>query len=270
MAELLLGRAADYPDRYDPGLLCPLPRIDKRRELGLGDELPFRGEDVWNAWELTWLDSRGKPSVATATLRFPVGSPNIVESKSMKLYLNSLAMTAFADDAEVARRIGADLGAAAGTRVGVQLLPPPAAAPPVPSALPGRCLDDQDVACEDRQVNPDRLRCGDGRVVEESFHTHLLRSICPVTGQPDIGSLAIRYRGPRIDPAGLLQYVVSYRTHGDFHEHCVERIFVDLQRRCSTEQLTVFARYTRRGGIDINPYRSDVEPQAVNPRVWRQ
>jgi 7-cyano-7-deazaguanine reductase len=267
-SKLPLGRPTDYPDRYAPELLCAVPRSEGRRELGLGAALPFGGEDVWNAWELTWLDRRGKPRAATAELRVPADSPNLVESKSLKLYLGSLAMTRFDADTDVAARVAEDLSRVAGRTVAVALGSP--AAPPEPAfaELPGASIDEEPVACDAFDVDPSLLSCGD-EIVEESLHSHLLRSNCPVTGQPDMGSVLVRYRGPRIERGALLRYIVSYRRHCAFHESCIERMFVDLKVRCAPERLTVYGRYTRRGGIDINPFRSDHETHDQNLRLWR-
>ncbi len=259
-----LGQATDYPDTYAPELLFPIARSDSRP-----DDMPaFHGVDVWNAWELTWLAESGTPQVATAEIRVPAESPNIVESKSLKLYLNSFSMSRFASRDEIEARIAADLSAAAGAEVGVRI--DDADGAQAVGTLAGDCLDALDVSCERWEVAPGALACDRKDIVEESLHTHLLRSLCPVTAQPDTGSLLITYRGPRLDREGLLRYVVSFRRHSDFHEACVERIFKDLSERCSPDMLTVYARYQRRGGIDINPYRSTEPGDADNARLWRQ
>ena len=248
-----LGREVAYPRRYDPGLLHPIPRSLGRAPLGIeGGTLPFVGHDRWNAYELSWLDGRGKPVVATATLQVPADSPNLVESKSLKLYLNSFNGSRVENAQAVRTRIGADLSAAAGAPVTLAFgLPPPE------RAAAGDAIDALDVAI-DAYGPPDAgLLSGDaGDVVEETLHSALLKSNCPVTGQPDWADVAIAYRGPRIDRAGLLRYIVSYRDHAEFHEQCVERLFVDLLARCRPETLSVEARYTRRGGLDINPWRA--------------
>lgn len=265
-----LGRKAVYPDRYAPDVLCAVPRRESRELLGIREPLPFRGEDVWNAWELTWLDRRGKPVAATAVFRVPAESPNIVESKSLKLYLDSLAMSRFESPDAVAAIIAGDLSQVASDRVAVEL---DTAAGPVAGGfadLPGSCIDDLDAEYGEPEVDPSLLACtGDG-VFSEELHSHLLRSNCPVTNQPDTGSVLVRYRGTPIGRPGLLRYLVSYRRHCAFHESCVERIFVDIKARCAPEQLTVYARYNRRGGLDINPFRSDFEHTADNLRLWRQ
>ncbi len=259
-----LGQATDYPDTYAPELLFPIARGDSRP-----DEMPaFHGVDVWNAWELTWLAESGTPRVATAEIRVPAASPNIFESKSLKLYLNSFSMSRFASRADVEARIADDLSAAAGADVGVRIDDVDGSR--TVGTLPGDSLDGLDVSCEQWEVDPGALVCDGDVVVEESLHTHLLRSLCPVTAQPDTGSLLLTYRGPRLDREGLLRYIVSFRRHSDFHEACVERIFKDLTERCEPESLTVYARYQRRGGIDINPYRSSEPGDADNPRLWRQ
>ncbi len=263
-----LGEKSLYPVSYSSDLLHSIPREENRRLLGLMAELPFRGEDIWNAYELTWLDGNGRPRVATGEFRVPADSPSIIESKSMKLYLNSLSMTRYTESNEVLTKIAADLSRAAGSPVQVQLTFLSDAGQL--SELPGICIDDSEIACESKEVDPVLLRCaGDGAVSEE-LHSHLLRSLCPVTDQPDMGSLLIRYKGRPIDRDSLLRYVVSYRNHNDFHESCVERIFLDIKKHCEPNELSVYARYNRRGGIDINPFRSDVESTVDNLRLCRQ
>ncbi len=259
---LPLGRETDYPQKYAPDALCPIPRQ--------GDRSSFSGVDIWNAWDLTWLASGGLPRVATAEIRVPAESPSIIESKSLKLYLGSFAMSEFTSADEVAGRIAADLSNCAGARVDIRVLPiAETEARPV-ARLAGTCLDDLDVTCTDVEVNPALLSADDDVRVTEDLHSHLLRSLCPVTRQPDIGSVQVSYRGPRIDRAGLLRYIVSYREHNDFHEACVERMYADILERCAPEILTVHARYQRRGGIDINPIRSNTGVSARNLRLWRQ
>ncbi len=264
----LLGEKTEYRNGYSPDLIQPIPREENRRILGLAAELPFHGEDIWNAYELTWLNMRGKPQVATAELRVPADSPNIIESKSMKLYLDSLSMTQYQGPVHVTNTILADLTRATEAPVTVQLHPLIASGSI--RELPGNCIDNLDVACGSENVDPDMLSCASDATVSEALYSHLLRSLCPVTGQPDSGSILIRYRGRQIDPGSLLRYIVSYRKHHDFHESCVERIFLDIKKLCEPEQLTVYARYNRRGGLDINPFRSNFEPTAENLRLWRQ
>jgi 7-cyano-7-deazaguanine reductase len=249
-----LGRDTAYPAQYNAGLLYPIPRAAARAELGIaGDALPFTGFDRWQAFELSWLDGRGKPHVATATLRVPAQSPNLVESKSLKLYLNSFNASRF-DDAEAVRaRIEADLSQAAGAPVEMAFgLPAMEADEAVTDNIDGL-----DVAI-DRYGPPDAalLSADAGDIVEETLTSALLKSNCPVTGQPDWADVTVAYRGPRIDRAGLLRYLVSFRDHAEFHEQCVERIFIDLMARCAPQRLSVEARYTRRGGLDINPWRA--------------
>jgi 7-cyano-7-deazaguanine reductase len=265
-----LGTAAPLPDAYAPEVLFALPRAAQRVKLGIEGEPPFRGVDLWTAYELTWLDARGKPRVAMGVLDVPARSPNIVESKSMKLYLGSFAHETFDDPAELAATIGRDLGAAAGAPVGVTL-EAPGATPLAPVAeLEGSSLDALDAGCSTYDVDPGLLRAP-GQHVAETLRTDLFRSMCPVTGQPDMGSVQVMYEGPAIDRASLLCYLVSYRRHCGFHEHCVERIFMDLKVRCGCERLSVYARFLRRGGLDINPFRSDAEGRSpARLRAWRQ
>lgn len=249
-----LGREVAYPRSYDPTLLFPIPRAQGRAELGLDAHgLPFAGADRWHAYELGWLDSRGKPVVATATITVPATSPNLVESKSMKLYCNSFNAERFDSPDAVRARMAADLSAAAGATVDVVF-----GVPDITAWDDGaESIDALDVDC-DRYDAPDAslLSCDAADVVEETLASALLKSNCPVTGQPDWASVRIVYRGPRIDRAGLLRYLVSFRDHAGFHEQCVEQVFRDVVARCAPERLSVDARYTRRGGLDINPWRT--------------
>ena len=265
-----LGHATVYQDRYDPALLFPVERAPLRAELGLLEALPFSGEDVWTAYELSWLDEHGKPQIAIATFRVPAASPRIVESKSVKLYLTAFNQTRFASASEVQAAIARDLAHAAGAGVHVTLHEPDAFAM-LPRAEPrGRCLDDLPLSIDLYAPDPDALATRAG-IVQETVFTRLFRSVCPVTGQPDYASVEVSYHGQAIDHAGLLRYLVSFRRHPGFHEHCVERIYVDIAHRCSPARLAVHARFTRRGGVDINPYRSSVAlPPAVNARTARQ
>lgn len=269
-AESPLGRKTAYPARYAPEVLYAIARADNRRALGIDEEnLPFRGEDVWTAYDLSWLLPSGKPQAAIATLRVPASSPRLVESKSLKLYLDSLAMTPFGDDRGVASLIAADLSRACGAPIDVALSPPTRSAAGL-SDLPGNSIDGLTVECDRWEVDPSLLAVTGDDAVSEALHSHLLRSLCPVTGQPDIGSILIRYRGPKMDHGALLRYLVSYRSHEDFHENCIERIFLDLKERCAPSQLSVYARYNRRGGLDINPFRSDTDDNAPHLRLPRQ
>jgi len=267
-----LGKATEYRADYAPELLFPIPRQIKRDELGIrGDALPFVGEDLWNAYEVSWLTPGGKPVVALASFRFPANSPMLVESKSFKLYLNSFNQTVFADKATVLSTLVNDLSAAAGAPVGAEislLSEKPAVAVGYPSGI---LLDDLDIACTHYQPAPELLGVSDGAEVEETLYSHLLKSNCLVTGQPDWAMVVIRYRGRPIDRAGLLRYIVSFRNHNEFHEQCVERIYCDIQRHCQPSALAVHARYTRRGGLDINPFRSSGSfPAPDNTREARQ
>ncbi len=248
-----LGREVSYPSQYDPGLLFPIPRAAARAEIGLQDNaLPFVGHDRWHAFELGWLDLRGKPQVAVATVQVPCTSPHLVESKSFKLYLNSLNSARFPDAEALRTRIVADLSACAGAPVQVGFGLPALCETPQGESIDGL---DVDIDCYG-PPRPAFLSADAAQVVEETLVTALLKSNCPVTGQPDWATLSVRYRGPRMDRAGLLRYLVSYREHAEFHEQCVERIFSELSQRCSPHWLEVEARYTRRGGLDINPWRA--------------
>jgi 7-cyano-7-deazaguanine reductase len=255
-----LGKPTEYQSRYSPGLLYPIPRQLKRNELGITDgALPFVGEDLWNAYEISWLNPKGKPVVAIGTFRIPADSPNLIESKSFKLYLNSFNQSIFTDVETVSATLARDLSAAAGTPLDISIQPL-ANRPQAVIAIPeGICLDDLDIVCDRYQPAPELLTTQAGEVVEETLFSHLLKSNCLVTGQPDWAMVVIHYRGEPIDRAGLLRYIVSFRNHNEFHEQCVERIFTDILRHCTPEKLAVHARYTRRGGLDINPFRSTGE-----------
>jgi len=267
-----LGKTTEYRSLYAPELLYPIPRQLKRHELGIADNaLPFVGEDLWNAYELSWLNPKGKPVVAVGTFRVPADSPNLIESKSFKLYLNSFNQSTFADVEAVKATLDRDLSAAAGKPLDISLAPL-ASRPQAVVAIPqGILLDDLDITCDRYQPAPDLLTTQTGEVVEETLFSHLLKSNCLVTGQPDWAMVVIHYRGQPIDRAGLLRYIVSFRDHNEFHEQCVERIFTDIQKRCAPEALAVHARYTRRGGLDINPFRSSGDYAAPdNTREIRQ
>ena len=273
-----LGKASAYVDQYDASLLFPIARAAKRAEIGIAGTPPFFGADLWTAFELSWLNQRGKPQVALAHVTVPCETRNIVESKSFKLYLNSFNNTRFADAAQVQARIRADIseavwrGAATQGTVGVKLLLPEQFDREPVHELDGLSLDRLDIECTQYTPAPELLKAQfDEQPVSEVLTSNLLKSNCLVTGQPDWGSVQIAYSGPQIEQAGLLQYLVSFRNHNEFHEQCVERIFMDLWRRCKPIKLAVYARYTRRGGLDINPYRTS-HPQALpaNTRNARQ
>jgi len=267
-----LGKASEYIDTYMPSLLFPIPRAPKWAELGLtASTLPYQGVDYWNCFELSWLLPSGKPAVAIAEFAIPADSPNIIESKSFKLYLNSLNQTVFTAVTELEAVLRKDLSAAAGKPVAVRVRGLDEVAQEGVATLPGVCIDELDVTISNYvQPQPELLRCEPGRIVEESLYSHLLKSNCPVTGQPDWGTVVVQYRGAALDHASLLAYLVSFRQHADFHEQCVERIFLDLQRLLQPQVLTVYARYVRRGGLDINPYRSTAPVQSDNRRLVRQ
>jgi 7-cyano-7-deazaguanine reductase len=250
-----LGHATAYPDAYDPALLFPVARAPQREAIGITGALPFVGADAWTAFELTWLDGHGKPAIAIASFEVPATSTAIVESKSVKLYLGAFAQTRFRDAAAVVAAIEGDLSRATGAAVRVRLALPPQFADQRLAAMEGDSLDALPLAVDRYELDPAALAVT-GDAATETLRTDLFRSVCPITGQPDFASVAIRYTGPRIDRTGLLRYLVSYRRHAGFHEHCVERIFVDVQRACGCSALAVLARFTRRGGVDINPWRA--------------
>jgi 7-cyano-7-deazaguanine reductase len=268
-----LGKASAYVDHYDPTLLFPIARQTKRDEIGVTSALPFMGADLWTAYELSWLNARGKPQVGIANITVPCETPHIVESKSVKLYLNSFNNSAFDGldhGAEKVREaIALDIGAAVWNKprgeakVGMRLITQEQFASEKLQELRGVLLDRLDIDCTQYTPAPELLSAAfDEQPVEETLVSHLLKSNCLVTNQPDWGSVQISYSGPQIDQGALLQYIVSFRNHNEFHEQCVERIFMDVWARCKPTKLAVFARYTRRGGVDINPFRTSY-PQAL-------
>ncbi|WP_236180285.1 NADPH-dependent 7-cyano-7-deazaguanine reductase QueF [Pseudomonas mosselii] len=267
-----LGKSSEYIATYTPSLLFPIPRLAKWAELGVSaDALPWQGVDFWNCFELSWLLPSGKPVVAIGEFAIPCDSPNIIESKSFKLYLNSLNQTVFESVEALQACLVRDLSAAAGKPVGVKVSTLAEVEGQGVTTLPGQCIDALDVNISNyEQPQPELLRCAPERVVEETVHSHLLKSNCPVTGQPDWGSVVVEYKGQALDHASLLTYLISFRQHADFHEQCVERIYLDLKNLLKPEHLTVYARYVRRGGLDINPYRSTGAISPQNLRLVRQ
>jgi len=269
----LLGKAASYKDHYDASLLFPIPRADKRAEIGVVARLPFFGVDIWNAYEVSWLNLRGKPQIAIATFTVPAESANIIESKSFKLYLNSFNQTRLADADALIDLLKKDLSNAVGASVHVSLCLSENFGNLKMQELEGRLLDRLDIEVDTYSPNPALLRANHTDApVEETLLSHLLKSNCLVTGQPDWGSVQIRYVGSQIDQESLLRYLIGFRNHNEFHEQCVERIFVDIMQYCKPQKLAVYARYTRRGGLDINPWRSNFSTgqQPGNGRNARQ
>ncbi|WP_031522835.1 NADPH-dependent 7-cyano-7-deazaguanine reductase QueF [Siccibacter colletis] len=269
---LTLGKTTDYRDVYDATLLQPVPRSMNRLPLGLLDDaLPFHGGDIWTLYELSWLNARGLPQVAVGQVELNADSVNLVESKSFKLYLNSFNQTRFASWDDVKATLQRDLSACAQGDVNVALFRLSDIEGQPVARFEGECIDDQDIAIDNYAFNADYLQGAAGdEVVEETLVSHLLKSNCLITNQPDWGSVQIRYRGAKINREKLLRYLVSFRHHNEFHEQCVERIFNDVQRFCQPEALSVYARYTRRGGLDINPWRSNVPYTPAIGRLVRQ
>jgi 7-cyano-7-deazaguanine reductase len=253
-----LGKPSVYKDQYDCSLLFPISRQPKRDELGLAGTMPFFGVDVWNAYEVSWLNMRGKPQIAVLTVMIPADSPNIVESKSFKLYLNSFNQTRLAGTEALLELLRADLSAAAGAPVQMSLVTPDMFHTLKMGELEGMLLDRLDIDVDTFEPDPALLWARANEApIEEVLVSHLLKSNCLITGQPDWGSVQIHYVGNPIDQEGLLRYLIGFRNHNEFHEQCVERIFIDILRRCKPVKLAVYARYTRRGGLDINPWRSN-------------
>lgn len=264
-----LGQKTVYIETYSPELLYPIPRSLARDKLSFGNDLPFSGVDIWTGYEISWLDLKGKPVIAMADFTFFCTSPNVIESKSFKLYLNSFNQSRYSSFEEVKEIMQKDLSAASGADMTLDLYPMSELKVLSLEELPGVCIDDLDIETDAYEVNTNFLNTT-SKQVKEVLYTDLLKSNCLATGQPDWGSVLIHYSGPQIDREGLLKYFISFRRHSGFAEHCVEQIYHDILNKCRPEQLTVYARYTRRGGLDINPFRSNFEKAPPNARLFRQ
>jgi len=264
-----LGKPSHYDSEYNPARLYAIPRAANRKDLGLANALPFFGYDLWNHYEVSWLNTRGKPQVATAEIMYSCTSEYIVESKSLKLYFNSLNNSRYGSIDELETVVAGDLSRCVQAPVTVSIRPLVHGTHLALSSLNAICIDGADIEVDEFKIDPTLLKANGG-AVSETLCSDLLKSNCLVTGQPDWGSVWISYTGPKICRTSLLHYIVSFRTHNEFHEHCVERIFMDITRHCAPTELTVGARYTRRGGIDINPVRSSQVPTVVNLRLIRQ
>lgn len=272
LASLPLGKQTQYQEQYAPELLQAVPRSLNRNDLNLTATLPFSGYDIWTLYELSWLNDKGLPQVAIGEVRFPATSPNLVESKSFKLYLNSFNQTQFATWQQVADSLARDLSACAGAEVDVTLSPLEEFDRSQIAHFGGENIDLQDISITQYEFDSSLLEgAATGPQVKEVLNSNLLKSNCLITSQPDWGSVRISYSGAKIDREKLLRYIVSFRRHNEFHEQCVERIFCDIMRYCQPTELTVYARYTRRGGLDINPYRTNIgKTPSENNRLARQ
>lgn len=269
LANAPLGQDVSYPDTYNPALLFPIDRSANREKLAIPHQ--WFGDDIWNAYEMSWLNPKGKPVVGIARFTFSSRNPRLIESKSFKLYLNSLNEERFENTEQVCTRIAQDLTAATGGPVVVEIDTSTSESSFLCQPLEGICIDDADVEITAHTPSAGLLRCVPGcSVVTETLMSDLLKSNCPVTSQPDWGSVQIRYTGPQIDRAALLEYIVSMRRHNEFHEHCVEQIYCHIWEACQPQSLLVYARYTRRGGLDINPWRSSVPAEVSQIRTPRQ
>jgi 7-cyano-7-deazaguanine reductase len=258
MIDTPLGKNVHYSDQYDSSLLVGIPRLLAREAFNLGEELPFNGVDIWNYYEVSWLNQNGKPCVKIVQLIVPADSENIIESKSLKLYLNSFYGTKFSDENQVKQLIQKDCSAVLKKDIEVRMYDLSSFEGQPLRLFKGQNIDDVDIEFTEYKVNPALLKISEDKiVVEEILNSNLLKSNCLVTNQPDWASVQISYRGRKINHESLLRYIVSFRCHNGFHEQCVERIFLDIMHYCTPEQLTVHAKYTRRGGIDINPYRTN-------------
>lgn len=268
-----LGQSSSYDSHYNPERLFAIPRAVKRKEINIDpNQLPFYGFDCWNHYEVSWLNEKGKPMVAVAEIIYDCATPYLIESKSLKLYFNSFNNTQFKNREEISRIVTHDLAKRLDGDVQVRILSlSEKESSIIHAALEGECIDDLDVACSVYHVEPNYLSTK-ATQVKEALYSDLLKSNCLITNQPDWGSVQIAYVGPQINREGLLKYLVSFRNHNEFHEQCIERIFVDIMTRCKPEKLTVYGRYTRRGGLDINPYRSteQARSQGLNYRLIRQ
>lgn len=265
-----LGKASTYPTEYSASHLFMLERAKFRQEIGISQALPFHGIDIWNAYEFSWLNRKGKPEIAIVEFIIPCESTALIESKSFKLYLNSFMQTKFADQFAVQKALSNDLALAVGAPVVVNLIFPEQFAELEIVEFPGICLDEQDIEITQYTADPSLLTTNNSQVTETVF-SNLLKSNCPITGQPDWASVLIHYQGKQINHAGLLRYIVSLRDHQEFHEQCIERIFMEIMQHCHPTKLSVYARYTRRGGLDINPFRSNCEESKWgNWRLARQ
>jgi len=272
MKELLLGKHVSYETTYNPELLTSVSRLQTRNDIGIGDTLSFQGVDIWNAWELSWLNLKGKPVVASASIKYSAESTHLVESKSLKLYLNSFNQSKFQSREQVIAKIKDDLTKIVNSEVDVIIYLANDNWPVIEEQT-GICLDDLDVEINKYDLYPDYLLDAinpDADNHSEQLYSHLFKSNCMVTGQPDWASIFIEYTGKPIKQTSLLKYLISFRNHQAFHEPCVEKIFVDLMKYCKPESLSVYCRYTRRGGLDINPFRSTNDIVPSNNRIWRQ
>ncbi|NOH97672.1 NADPH-dependent 7-cyano-7-deazaguanine reductase QueF [Vibrio sp. 99-70-13A1] len=275
LAGLTLGQKTEYSNQYDASLLQPVPRSLNRDDLNLGNELPFKGHDLWTMYELSWLNDKGLPQVAVGDVYIPATSQNLIESKSFKLYLNSYNQTRFKSWDDVQARLAQDLSQCAGEAVNVNIHSVSEYTDQPIVTMGGTCIDDQDIEISSYEFEASLLEGAvsekEAEEIEETLHSHLLKSNCLITNQPDWGSVEIAYSGKQINREALLRYLVSFREHNEFHEQCVERIFTDIMKYCQPSKLTVYARYTRRGGLDINPYRSSEQDKPNhNMRMARQ
>ena len=253
----VLGQSTEYVDDYTPSLLFPIARKLNRDALNIDEaELPFKGQDIWTGYELSWLNAKGKPQVAVALFTFACQSSHIIESKSFKLYLNSFNQTRFESINTVKQHLIDDLSGAVNSPVQVTLYKADDFNCLPCTALPGECIDDLDIEIDNYDIDAYSLKAHSDEIVTETLNSHLLKSNCLITSQPDWASIIIRYTGEKICRESLLRYLISFRIHNEFHEQCVERIYSDLTTQLNIKELEVYARYTRRGGLDINPYRS--------------
>ncbi len=269
-----LGKKTRYDSQYNAEKLFPISRKGKRDEIGISGKLPFSGFDVWNHYEVSWLNEKGKPIVAMAVIIYGCDSENIIESKSMKLYFNSFNNSNFKNIETVEAIIKRDLEVRLkASFVSIKIIPLSSIKEEkLLPRLSGINIDELDIECSAYNVDASFLKT-ESEIVEEVLYTDLLKSNCLVTDQPDWCSVQIDYKGKKINREGLLRYIVSFRNDNEFHEQCMEKIFVHILKYCQPSELTVYGRSTRRGGIDINSIRSTktVDPNSIlNARLCRQ
>lgn len=271
LANSPLGKRSPYIDTYTPSLLFPILRSQNRQKLNITSSLPFKGEDIWHAYEISWLDKYGKPCVALGEFIVPCNTPFLIESKSFKLYLNSFNQSQFDSLNEVANRLQQDLSQAAGDNIQMTLSTIKSASIAMAPSFDSICLDSLPVHCDHYDAPQPHYLQTQNELAQERVYSDLLKSNCLVTGQPDWASIEISYSGPRISHESLLKYLISFRQHQGFHEDCVEKIFMDILTHCQPSLLSVEAHYTRRGGLDINPFRTnDVNFVPNHKRFYRQ
>nr|WP_241973774.1 NADPH-dependent 7-cyano-7-deazaguanine reductase QueF [Candidatus Pantoea edessiphila] len=268
----MLNKNVIYTKKRNRNILKVIPRNIHREIIGLSfPKMPFLGNDIWTLYELSWLNSKGLPQISIGKVIFNADSKNIIESKSLKLYLHSFNKMKFDNWSDIRQILEYDLSICTESKVYVSLFRLNEIKVQSINHFNGYCIDEQDIEIKDYCINSNYL-CGaaSNKMVKETLVSHLFKSNCPITNQPDWASIMISYKGLSINYEAILRYLISFRNHNEFHEQCVERIFNDISYFCYPEELTVYARYTRRGGIDINPWRSNIPFAPTCLRLVRQ